>query len=446
MSDKKDNPFGGFDWLEAQRKYMDAWTSFGKATGNHPFSNASGPVEVPWAQALEFWWKSVESASPDESRDFFGKMVEQTKAFYLVSDQFTRFMRAAADINKATENWQDKLAEQFKELKALFTNNQSDATQAFNGMMGAWQLLPMDTLHRTFSSSSFMPGDFLQDFKPEGIQNVTDKFLSVPGVGYTRESQEQFQDGIRLWSEYQKTLQEYNNASCSVVVEALENMHRKILVMAEEGQEINSLREIYDLWVDCNEDAYAEFVFSKEYSELYGRLVNSLMAFKQHGRNIVDETLAAMNMPTRKGVDTIKKRQQELRREFLKIKSIKERDAQRMQRMESKIAALKGELEMLKSGSRTAVSEQNSTSRGRVSKNKRATKKKVVKKKIIKKKIAKKKTTKKKVAGKKTTKKKVAGRKTTKKKVAGKKTTKKKVAGKKTSSKATKDKMIVIKI
>lgn len=426
MNDKNDNPFGDFDWLEAQRKYMDAWASFGKGTGNYPFSPASGPVEVPWAQALEFWWKSVESASPDESRDLFGKIVEQTKAFYLVSDQLTRFMRAAADINKATENWQDKLSEHFKDLKVLFTNNQSNVAQSFNGMMGAWQLMPLDTLQRTFSSSSFMPGDFLQDFKPEGIQDVTDKFLSVPGIGYTRESQEQIQEGIKLLNEYQKTLQEYNNASSRVVVEAMENMHSKILEMAEEGQEINSLRKIYDLWVDCNEDAYAEFVISKEYSELYGRMVNSLMAFKQHGRNIVDEALAAMNMPTRKGVDTIKKRQQELRRELLKIKIIKERDARRIQRMESSIAALSGEMEMLKSGSVSAETGRESTSSGRVSRGERAAKKKAAKKKATVKKKAKKKII--------------------RKKVTEKKKGKKKVAGKKTASKATKDEMIVIKV
>ncbi|MEE8320974.1 MAG: class III poly(R)-hydroxyalkanoic acid synthase subunit PhaE [Gammaproteobacteria bacterium] len=431
MNDKSDNPFGDFDWLEAQRKYMDAWTSFGKGTGNHPFSPASGPVDVPWVQALEFWWKSVESASPDQSRDFFGKMVEQTKAFYIVSDQLTRFMRAAADINKATENWQDKLAEQFKELKALFTDKQSNVAQSFNGMMGTWQLMPMDTLQRTFSSSSFMPGDFLQDFKPEGIQDVTDKFLSVPGIGYTRESQEQFQEGIKLGNEYQKTLQEYNNASSKVVVEALENMHRKILKMSEEGQEINSLRKIYDLWVDCNEDVYAEFVSSKEYSELYGRMVNSLMAFKQHGRNIVDEALAAMNMPTRKGVDTIKKKQQELRRDLLKIKVLKERDARRMQRMESRIAAMSGEIEMLKSGSVSAETGRESTSSGRVPGEKRAAKKKAAKKKAAKKKATVKKNAKKKII---------------RKKVAEKKTGKKKVARKKTASKATKDKMIVIKV
>jgi hypothetical protein len=160
-------------------------------------------------------------------------------------------------------------------------------------------------------------------------------------------------------------------------------------------------------------------------------MVNSLMAFKQHGRNIVDEALAAMNMPTRKGVDTIKKKQQELRRDLLKIKVIKERDARRMQRMESRIAAMSGEIEMLKSGSVSAETGRESTSSGRVPGEKRAAKKKAAKKKAAKKKATVKKNVKKKII---------------RKKVAEKKTEKKKVARKKTASKATKDKMIVIKV
>ena len=348
MNDKNSSPFQDFDWLEAQRNYMQAWASFCQGTDTNSNSTASKPGNIPWAQAMDFWWQSVKGACPDKSRDFFGKMVEQTRAFYQVSDQLTRFMSAVADINKATEDWQDKLAEHFTGLKSFFTR-QSEAVQSFNGIMGAWHLMPMDTLHRTISSASFMPGDFLQNFKPDGMQGITDKFLSMPGVGYTRESQEQFQEGIRLWSEYQKTQQEHHNALCGVAVKALETMHERILAMAKIGKKIDSLREIYDLWVDCNEDAYAKLVFSEGYSKLYGRLVNSLMAVKQHGRNLVDETLTAMNMPTQRGLDTVKKRQQELRRELASIKATNEQGAGRMQRMESQLARLKGELEMLKS-------------------------------------------------------------------------------------------------
>jgi hypothetical protein len=111
-------------------------------------------------------------------------------------------------------------------------------------------------------------------------------------------------------------------------------MRMKIIDMAKHGKEINSLREIYDLLVDCGEEAYAEFTQTEDFSDLYGRLTNALMAVKQHGRNIVDEIQSALNMPTRRGMSTLQKRQQDMRRE-------NKETSRKIEQMQDEIAALK---------------------------------------------------------------------------------------------------------
>ncbi|MCI0400529.1 MAG: class III poly(R)-hydroxyalkanoic acid synthase subunit PhaE, partial [Gammaproteobacteria bacterium] len=181
--------------------------------------------------------------------------------------------------------------------------------------------MPLDTWRRTASSMSVLPGDFMQGLKPEGVTRVADRFLSVPGVGYTREWQEQVQEWFRLGGEYQTALQNYMNAFGRVAIDSLEHLKKKIVELAEQGRDLTTLREIYDLWVDSSEGAYAQFVVTDEYAELYGRLVNALMALKHHGRSMVDEGLAAMNMPTRKGFDTMQSRQQDLRRELKTVRA-----------------------------------------------------------------------------------------------------------------------------
>jgi hypothetical protein len=35
------------------------------------------------------------------------------------------------------------------------------------------------------------------------------------------------------------------------------------------------LREIYDLWVDCCEEAYNDIVFTEQYQDAYGHLINA---------------------------------------------------------------------------------------------------------------------------------------------------------------------------
>ncbi|MDQ3731071.1 MAG: class III poly(R)-hydroxyalkanoic acid synthase subunit PhaE, partial [Pseudomonadota bacterium] len=82
-----------------------------------------------------------------------------------------------------------------------------------------------------------------------------------------------------------------------------------------EGNPIESLREVHNLWIDSCEQAYANYVVTDKYVGVYGRLVNSVMALKRHGTMMVDQVLSAMNMPTRSEVDTLHRRLQETRRE-----------------------------------------------------------------------------------------------------------------------------------
>jgi len=305
--------FSGADWLEIQQKYLEACRAFNQfmpeSTGK---TNQSGS---PVSEAMEFWWKSVSPYLPEGNTEFISKILEQCKIYYILGEQFVRLLNEINKLDKSRHGWEPLLMQQFEDLKSIFSKTGKETNDSVHNLFGAWQLMPMDTLQRTFSLMSIMPGDFLADLKRDSLQQVTDKFLSIPGVGYTRESQEQIQDGIRLWNEYQTIGQEYHQALYKVGLEAIEKMRDKILAMAREGKELKSLRDIYDLWIDCNEESYASYVYTQEFSELYGRLTNALMAVKQHGRNIVDEYLGAMNVPTYKGIHSLQKRQYDMGRE-----------------------------------------------------------------------------------------------------------------------------------
>ncbi len=73
--------------------------------------------------------------------------------------------------------------------------------------------------------------------------------MSVPGVGYTREAQEQAQRGARLLLDYERALQEYTQLHSKAGIDSLERLSKKVIEGAEKSREIKSLREIYDLWV-----------------------------------------------------------------------------------------------------------------------------------------------------------------------------------------------------
>src|SRR6185369_9435648 len=110
---------------------------------------------------------------------------------------------------------------------------------------------------------------------------------------------------------YLRALTDYNFALMQVGARSTERFTKKI---SEQDAPVNSLRKIYDLWVDAFEEGYAEFAMSSEHAALFGRMVNALIAVKHQGSLLVDEALESMNMPTRREINTMHLRVHEARR------------------------------------------------------------------------------------------------------------------------------------
>jgi len=308
----------GEDWMTSQRAFWDTWSRlYQQAAEPSP-----GGVSVPWTAALEVWQKSVSQPTAEPGQAFLQGLLRQGKVFLRVAEDFTKLAGTAKGME-----WQ-VFQGKVNDWKAMLTSGSpADMSQAMRGLMPFFEL-PFETWTRTVSGFSVLPGDFLQALKPEGLRQVTDevhdqigRFLSVPSVGYTREWQDQNQRGARLVLDYQRAVQEYLNAHARLGVDTIERFSKRIMERAETGQEITSLREAYDLWVDAGEAAYSERVLTEEYAAIYGRLVNALMALKHHSQHLVDEAVGAANLPTRRDMTTLQCRQQEVRRQIAALRS-----------------------------------------------------------------------------------------------------------------------------
>jgi polyhydroxyalkanoate synthase subunit PhaE len=324
MTEPRTSPFWGDGWMDMQRRFWESWSSIyqkGLESATSAATEQQRWTNTPWSGALDTWWKMASGAAAPPAHDFLGKMVDQGKTFLQLGEEFAKFQEG---MTKSAEGWQDLLNARFSEMKDAFSK--SDPSGATRGLMAFWEL-PLDTWQRTLSSASVLPGDFLESLKPEAWDKVSDRlherierFLSVPGLGYTREWQEQGQELVRLAVSYQRALQEYSEVFRRLGVETLSRLQQKIVERSEQEQPVSSLRALYDLWVDAGEEAYMELVSTDEYAEIYGRLVNALMALKHQGRNMVDESLGALGMPTSKAMNTVQRRQQEIRRDLTALR------------------------------------------------------------------------------------------------------------------------------
>jgi hypothetical protein len=83
--------------------------------------------------------------------------------------------------------------------------------------------------------------------------------------------------------------------------------------------EINSLRELYDFWIDIAEKAYHEKVMTEQYAQIFGRYINASAQRRKSWQGFIDDCQQAMNLPHRRELDALIKGHHDLRNEVREL-------------------------------------------------------------------------------------------------------------------------------
>lgn len=328
-----DSPFWNEEWMRTQRKYWEAWSEMSsKAMG------LERPAKPPLESAMEHWWQGISASAGDQNRDFMEKMMDQGKSFFHMAESYYRNAAESSDWLEAANRTISELQRGFSgSMEDLFSGAESAAEDALHRTTAFWEL-PLDNWQRMVSSLSLLPGELLRNMPHnEGIE----RFLNAPGLGYLREDEGQYKELLQLAARYQRALAEYMAFFSNLGLLSANRLRDKVQSLLDEGKQVESARSLYDLWVGASEEVYAEQVMTPEYARLHGGLVNALMAVKQKLGQLVDESLGAVNMPTRRELRTLQDRLQATRREF--------------KALQAEMAALKEEMVALrKPGSKPA--------------------------------------------------------------------------------------------
>jgi polyhydroxyalkanoate synthesis regulator phasin len=137
----------------------------------------------------------------------------------------------------------------------------------------------------------------------------------IPAFGQDREQQMQRQalasavlESMQASARYQALIQRANT-------QGVQKLQDKLAEHAEPGRQIESLKALYDLWVDAAEEAYAEIALSDEFREAYGAMANSQMRLRSLQQQQAEQLCQQWGLPTRREMDTLGERLQQLRRE-----------------------------------------------------------------------------------------------------------------------------------
>lgn len=325
-------------WLETQRQYWETLFDWSRQTAGAVMNAADKP---DFAGGLDPWWKTVSGNLTGEAKESYKRVFDAGRSFFDMGEMFWNIAREA---QSAGENWRQGLEKTLEEFKTSLQESTGQASDAWSGFTRGWGL--SGDAWQDFMKSLGQSPVHAEDLTGLNAGEAWNRIMRMPALGYTREWQEEMQEWAILSADYAKAAQEYAALLHATNGKAVDLLGRRIVDLAQKGESPDTLRGMYDLWVDCGEEAYAELAVDDEYLKAQGNLTNAMMRLKQQERVMLEGVLGAMQIPGRRELDTALCRLQETRRELRDLRDLVE-DAG-TDRLRAEISELRAELRALK--------------------------------------------------------------------------------------------------
>jgi class III poly(R)-hydroxyalkanoic acid synthase PhaE subunit len=288
------NPDWMNQWQAMSRQYLNAWQEMSRNAAQ----GQASPVAPAWPQGFDQAARLFAAGGQGETIE---RLVDSAKSYA----SFMQSMLATSMQGGAAPNWSDALRQGFAGMSGNAPMFDPSAAQAWQGMAGQGG----DGFARMMSAISAMrlpSNDGVGDLK---------SWLNLPAFGLGREHQEHQQKSAVAWVEYQEHMGRYNALMLKASQRGFELFEGKLSEREQPGRQIESLRALYDLWVDAAEEGYAEIALSQDFRDAYGAMVNAQMRVRSQIQQEVERVATDFGMPTRSEINSIGERLQALRRE-----------------------------------------------------------------------------------------------------------------------------------
>lgn len=309
------------DWQKLSTQYWNAWSdATRKAFGANAGADESG--KLPWHEGLEQWARMFDAGKAQNTQsETVERLLAGARSYFSLLQSLAE-KGGAAKLDP--QGWSDRVREAFN----------------FPGADAAFFDNPLARAMRELAGQGAKGFEQMMDSLQPAMREAR-ALLDMPAFGYAREHQEHYQRMAKAWLDYQHETNRYNALIARASRRAFEVFEDKLAERSEPGRQIDSVRGLYDLWVDAAEDAYAEVALSDEFREVYGALVNAQMRVRKHMQLEVEKVSNDLGVPTRTEIDSIGKRVHDLHRDA------KDHAASHAALL-AEVAALRAEVEQLK--------------------------------------------------------------------------------------------------
>jgi len=134
-------------------------------------------------------------------------------------------------------------------------------------------------------------------------------------LGLTRERQEAWQKFARLLTQYQEVQAKLARQWIKIGAETTKKFAARVSAAGSgaPGASIESIKALYDLWIECAEEAYGGVAHSPEYCQLIAELANSSHAVRAEQQRELESWARQFDLPTRAEVNALHQQVKQLR-------------------------------------------------------------------------------------------------------------------------------------
>ncbi|MBF0584221.1 MAG: class III poly(R)-hydroxyalkanoic acid synthase subunit PhaE [Magnetococcales bacterium] len=342
--------FPGLPGMEGANQWPMQWLQQAMAASGSPAGFPTGsamgglPWSLPWMQGLsgnpmDDWARSFGVYTPEAKPEqaMAGHMMDAANGFVRLSKGIFEALQNMGEGVQAGNDWTKALDRSIQQAKSFFSG--LDTGKAATESMAAWSQ-PMQAWAEALQSNSALTSGVLQNLMAgsgsggwpaaDGMEAWFKQLMGMPGLGPNREKQERMQAGMRDLMVYQKAAQKFQALSNQVNVKALDLLHKRLLERAATDAPIESMRDLYVLWVDCSEEVNAEFVRSQTFQQANSEMVNAMVRVQNHVQTAMDEMLGTFHLPTRRELNSAHRQVHDLKRRVRKLeeelKSVRTQD------------------------------------------------------------------------------------------------------------------------
>lgn len=311
MTSKQTKSADWSDWQALQRQYLDGWMELGR--------QAAGQIKqgTPWHEGLELWTRLYRRDDHPGS-NVVEKLLAQGKNYMGLLQhayQAAASQGGGIDFNAFGKQWAQQLAQMG--MPQMGENPFAKWAQAAGlGAMGS-----MGQFGDLGSMMQGLPAQMRAMFDPEALAGMSGPFtaelkamFATPAFGYAREHQERQQKLGSAMVDLSQSMNRYNAIMAKSWALGIDLFESKLAERDEPGRKLDSLRAVYDLFVDAAEEAYAQIALSDEFRSVYGELVNDQMRVRQLVQQQVEQAQSQLGMPTRSELDGVHRKLADVRR------------------------------------------------------------------------------------------------------------------------------------